>query len=40
MPTEAATLFHVRDGKSARVIIHWDRNCAFTDLGLTPDTGT
>ncbi|MGO8906652.1 MAG: nuclear transport factor 2 family protein [Solirubrobacteraceae bacterium] len=37
MPTEAALLFHIRDGKVARLIIYWDCNLAFADLGLTPE---
>ncbi len=40
MRAKAATLFHVRDGKVTRLVGYWDREHAFADLGLTPDTGT
>jgi len=36
-PTDAATLFHIRDDKVARVVIYWNRDRAFTDLGLSPE---
>jgi ketosteroid isomerase-like protein len=38
--TNAATLFHVRGGKVARLVIYFDRDRAFSDLGLTSETGS
>jgi ketosteroid isomerase-like protein len=31
-----ANLFRVRDGKVVRLIFYWDRNRAFSDLGIIP----
>jgi ketosteroid isomerase-like protein len=34
--THGANLFHVRDGRVARLVLYWDRANAFSDLGLRP----
>ncbi|MGH2865354.1 MAG: SRPBCC family protein [Solirubrobacteraceae bacterium] len=31
---------HLRNGKVARLAFYWDRDRAFTDLGLTPERGS
>jgi ketosteroid isomerase-like protein len=35
LPTEAANLFHLRDGKVTRLVLYLDREHALTELGLT-----
>ena len=35
--TNGAVLFHIRDGKVARLLIYWDRERGLADLGLTPE---
>jgi ketosteroid isomerase-like protein len=35
-----ANLFEIRGGKVTRLAIHWNRERAFADLGLTPDSGS
>jgi hypothetical protein len=35
-----ANLFEFREGKVVRLVIYLERQRAFADLGLSPDTGT
>jgi ketosteroid isomerase-like protein len=37
MQTKNASLFHVSDGRVTRLVLYWDRERAFADLGLAPD---
>jgi ketosteroid isomerase-like protein len=39
MHTRNASLFHIRDGKVSRLVLYWDRERMFADLGLSADTG-
>jgi hypothetical protein len=34
-----AQLFEIHDGKVAKIVVWFDRDRAFAELGLAPDTG-
>jgi ketosteroid isomerase-like protein len=38
MRSDAASLFHFRDGKVARVVAYFDRERALADLGLASES--
>jgi ketosteroid isomerase-like protein len=35
--TEGVNVLHVRDGRVVRLVLYWDRNRAYADLGLAPE---
>ena len=36
--TKGAALYHIRDGKVTRLVLYWNRERAFEDLGLPSET--
>jgi hypothetical protein len=39
MRSEAASLFHLRDGKVTRLVLYVDRERGLAELGLAPKAG-
>jgi ketosteroid isomerase-like protein len=39
LQTRGAGLFHIRDGRVTRYVTYFDRDHAFADLGLAPESG-
>jgi ketosteroid isomerase-like protein len=39
LDTDGAILLHLRDGRVPRLVLYWDRELAFADLGLGPEGG-
>jgi ketosteroid isomerase-like protein len=37
-PGLGASVFHVRDGRVAKLLVYWDRAHALADLGLAPES--
>jgi ketosteroid isomerase-like protein len=40
MQAKAACVFHIRDGKVARLALYWSPDRALADLGLAPEGGS
>jgi hypothetical protein len=40
IPRTGAHLFHISKGTVTRLVVYFDRDRAFADLGLTPEGGT
>jgi ketosteroid isomerase-like protein len=38
MGAKGASVYHIRDGKVTRIVIYFDRDRTFADLGLPPET--
>jgi ketosteroid isomerase-like protein len=40
VPWKGANLFHFRNGRVTRLVLYWDRERAFVDLGPAPESGS
>ena len=40
MRAEAASLFHIRDGRVTRLVLYWDRERALADAGIAAETAS